>query len=101
MADTSTDQTTTDQSTPTDAGISPEEATRVIVAGATALQRNWLQAAVAVSQALTKGQAVTPGTFEDLRRTREQFEELDRAAGAVNRIAQAAEKAKQDGAAKS
>ncbi|CAN0568430.1 unnamed protein product, partial [Laminaria digitata] len=47
------------------------------------LQRAWLQAAVNIGQAISRQQPVSHGAFEDLRRVREQFEELDRANTAI------------------
>jgi hypothetical protein len=84
--------------------IAPAEASKLLMGGAAMLQRHWLQNAVNIAKAMTAGQPVSPGNFDDLRRVREQFEELDRANTAITRIAQAQEKAKEqtqksDGAA--
>jgi hypothetical protein len=38
---------------------------------------------------MTDNTPVSPGNFDDLRRVREQFEELDRVNTAINRIAEA------------
>lgn len=72
-----------------DNNISPEEASKTLVAGAAMLQRAWLQAAVNIGQAISKQQPVSHGAFDDLKRIREQFEELDRANTAITRISQA------------
>ena len=57
--------------------------------GAALLQRAWLQAAVNIGQAISKQQPVSHGAFDDLRRLREQVEELDRANTAITRISMA------------
>lgn len=74
--------------------ISPEEASKTLVTGAAMLQRAWLQAAVNIGQAISRQQPISHGAFEDLRRVRQQFEELDRANTAISRIAEAAAKMK-------
>ena len=74
--------------------LSSAEASKLLMTGAALLQRHWLQSAVTVAKAMTSGQPVSTGSFDDLRRIREQFEELDRANSAITRIAQAQEKAK-------
>ena len=69
--------------------ISPEEASRTLVTSAAMLQRAWLQAAVNIGKAISEQKPVSHGAFEDLKRIREQFEELDRANTAITRISQA------------
>ena len=69
--------------------ISPEDASKALMTGAALLQRAWLQAAVNIGQAISKQQTVSHGAFYDLRRLREQVEELDRANTAITRITQA------------
>lgn len=92
MAD---NEPTTDEATPpAENNISPEEASKTLVTGAAMLQRAWLQAAVNIGQAISRQQPISHGAFEDLRRVREQFEELDRANTAITRIADAAAKMK-------
>jgi hypothetical protein len=80
--------------------IAPAEASKLLTGGAAMLQRHWLQNAVNIAKSMTSGQPVSPGNFDDLRRIREQFEELDRANTALTRIAQAQEKAKEQAEAK-
>lgn len=72
-----------------DNNISPEEASRTLVTGAAMLQRAWLQAAVNIGKAISEQKPVSHGAFDDLKRIREQFEELDRANTAITRISQA------------
>ncbi len=72
-----------------DNNISPEDASKALVTGAAMLQRAWLQAAVNIGRAISQQQPVSHGAFDDLKRVREQFEELDRANTAITRIAQA------------
>ena len=43
------------------------------------LRQQWLQSAVTVANILRGGQTVNRGTFEDLKRMRENYEELERA----------------------
>lgn len=92
MADN--DPKTSEATAPAENNISPEEASKTLVTGAAMLQRAWLQAAVNIGQAISRQQPISHGAFEDLRRVREQFEELDRANTAINRIAEAASKQK-------
>lgn len=80
-----------------ESNISPQEASKTLVTGAAMLQRAWLQAAVNIGQAISKQQPVSHGAFDDLKRIREQFEELDRANTAINRIAQAQTKMNEGG----
>ena len=68
--------------------------------GAALLQRAWLQAAVNIGQAISKQQPVSNGAFDDLRRLREQVEELDRANTAITRITQAQNQMQADEATK-
>jgi len=76
--------------------ISPEEASRTLVTGAAMLQRAWLQAAVNIGKAISEQKPVSHGAFDDLKRIREQFEELDRANTAITRISQAQAQAEAD-----
>jgi hypothetical protein len=50
------------------------------------LRQQWLQSALNIANALTSRQAVNRGTFEDLRRLRENYEELERARAVVLQI---------------
>ena len=43
------------------------------------MRRQWLQTAVTLANVLKSGQSVHRATFEDLRRSRENYEELERA----------------------
>ena len=63
-------------------------------------QRAWLQAAVNIGQAISKQQPVSHGAFDDLRRLREQVEELDRANTAITRISMAQAQMQADEATK-
>lgn len=97
MAD---DQTAATTATQGENNISPEEASRTLVTGAAMLQRAWLQAAVNIGKAISEQKPVSHGAFDDLKRIREQFEELDRANTAITRISQAQAQAEADKAEK-
>ncbi|MBK18057.1 MAG: hypothetical protein CMM52_04370 [Rhodospirillaceae bacterium] len=60
------------------------------------MQQQWLQAAVNIAKIISNGQPVSPGGFDDLRRLRESFEEVERANQAIGRIAQAQKKAAEE-----
>jgi len=81
---------------PKQENISPEEATKLLMTGAALLQQQWLQASVNVAKTLSNGQPISPGGFEDLRRMRKHFEELERANNAITRIAQAQKKTQEE-----
>lgn len=91
MADEQTNgnPSTATEAAPGDTNISPEEASKTLVTGAAMLQRAWLQAAVNIGKAISEQKPVSHGAFDDLKRIREQFEELDRANTAITRITQA------------
>ncbi len=74
--------------------LSAEQAAQVVLPAALALQRNWLSAAVNVAGAIKSGRPVNPGTFEDLRHLREQFEEMERARVALQGVDAAQKKHK-------
>lgn len=94
--ETKASETNTPPTPSAENNISPEEASKTLVTGAAMLQRAWLQAAVNIGQAISRQQPVSHGAFDDLRRVREQFEELDRANTAITRIAEAANKMQKD-----
>ena len=100
MAETEIPNTESGAPGTAETNISPEDASRTLMAGAAMLQRAWLQAAVNIGQAISKQQPVSHGAFDDLRRIREQFEELDRANTAISRIAQAQAQMQADGSTK-
>ena len=76
--------------------ISPEEASKLLSTGAATMQQQWLQAAVNIAKIISNSQPVSPGGFDDLRRLRESFEEIERANQAISRISQAQQKAQED-----
>ena len=61
------------------ANISPGEAAALMSATVLGLRQQWLQSAVTIANVLKAGQTVHRGAFEDLRRARENYEELERA----------------------
>lgn len=67
------------QSPPATTKLAPAEALKLMSATALNLRQQWLQSAVSVANILRSGQTVNRGTFEDLRRLRENYEELERA----------------------
>ena len=77
-----------------------EDASKALMTGAALLQRAWLQAAVNIGQAISKQQPVSHGALDDLRRLREQVEELDRANTAITRISMAQAQMQADQATK-
>ena len=73
-----------DQATKTPAqdkkiNLSPDQAVQVIQPAAAAVRQTWLTAAITLANAIRGGKPVTPGAFEDVKRLREQYEELERA----------------------
>lgn len=76
MSDASSE---TKPAAPKQVQLSVEEAVQVVMPAAATLQRNWLTAAINVAGAVKAGRPVNPGTFEDLRHLREQYEEMERA----------------------
>lgn len=78
MADDSAngDQTTAQTAT---TNLAPAAAAELMSATVLNLRQQWLQSAVTVANILKNGQTVNRGTFEDLQRLRENFEELERA----------------------
>ncbi len=93
MAETTPPTDGSKPAAPQETEIAPAEASRLLMTAAALLQRHWLQNAVRIAKAMTENTPVTAGNFDDLKRIREQFEELDRANTALNRIAEAQEKA--------
>ena len=77
-----------------------EDASKALMTGAALLQRAWFQAAVNIGQVISKQQPVSHGAFDDLRRLREQVEELDRANTAITRISMAQAQMQADEATK-
>ncbi len=67
------------QSRPATTNLAPAEAAELMSATVLNLRQQWLQSAVTVANVLKSGQTVNRGTFEDLKRLRENYEELERA----------------------
>ena len=59
--------------------ISPADAAKLLEAPVRALQQRWIQLAVRIAGAQQSGQPVSTGTFADLKKFREEYEELERA----------------------
>ena len=59
--------------------LGPAEATELMNSATAGLRQQWLQSALNIANTLKSRQAVNRGTFEDLRRLRENYEELERA----------------------
>jgi len=74
--DPSNEQT---QSEPQPKNLSPGEAAGLVSATVMDLRQQWLQAAVTVANQLKSGSSVNHSTFDDSKRLREHFEELERA----------------------
>lgn len=70
--------------------LSPEKAALVLGAAVGVMQNNWLQSSIAVAQAVNDRKPVSTGAFEDLRRVREHFEELERARLVLRNLGQQA-----------
>ena len=66
-------------SQPETTNLAPAEAAKLMSATVLNLRQQWLQSAVTVANILRGGQTVNRGTFEDLKRMRENYEELERA----------------------
>jgi len=64
---------------PETTNLAPAEAAKLMSATVLNLRQQWLQSAVTVANILRGGQTVNRGTFEDLKRSRENYEELERA----------------------
>ena len=99
----SDDATTKDsgETPPEPVNLSPEEATKVIDSAVGRLQRQWLHIAVNIANALHNGSSASPEAFEELRRLREQGEELQRARVLLSNIAKtSASGAAEDSASK-
>ena len=58
--------------------LSVGEATELVQGTAIGMRQLWLQTAVTLSNALKNGQSIGLGSIEDLRRLRENYEELER-----------------------
>ena len=63
----------------TTTNLAPGEAAELMSTTVANLRRQWLQSAVTLANILKSGQTVNRGTFEDLQRLRENYEELERA----------------------
>ena len=59
--------------------LSAADAAQLMQSAVEDLRQQWLQSAVRLANALKNGQRVGLGTIEDLRRLRENYEELERA----------------------
>jgi hypothetical protein len=66
-------------SQPATTNLAPAEAAALMSSTVQNLRQQWLQSAVTVANSLRGGQTVSRGTFEDLKRLRENYEELERA----------------------
>ncbi len=66
--------------------MSPSQAAEVVGAAVADIRQRWLQIAVTVANAIKNGQAVSNGTFEDMRQLREKYEELERARLVLNNM---------------
>lgn len=66
--------------------MSPSQAADVVGAAVVDIRQRWLQIAVTVASAIKNGQAVSNGTFEDMRQLREKYEELERARLVLNNM---------------
>jgi hypothetical protein len=64
---------------PATINLSANEAAEIVQGAVNGMRQQWLQAAVTLSNALKNGQGVGLGSIEDLRRLRENYEELERA----------------------
>lgn len=85
---------------PQQTDLSRENAALVLGGAVGVMQNNWLQSAVAVAQAVNDRKPVSTGAFDDLRRIREHFEELERARLVLRNLSQqAAQQTEQPGAA--
>jgi hypothetical protein len=76
------DETTQNEQAPPQpkpTALAPNEAADLMSATVQNLRQQWLQSAVTISNLLKKGNTVQRGTFEDLKRMRENYEELERA----------------------
>ncbi len=69
--------------------MSASQAADVVGAAAADIQQRWLQFSVTVASAIKNGQAVSNGTFEDMRQLREKYEELQKAMHVLRNIKQA------------
>ena len=90
-----------EETPPEPVNLSPEEATKVIDSAVGRLQRQWLHIAVNIANAHHNGKAVRLEAYQDLRRLREQCEELQKARVLLSNIAKiAASGADEDNASK-
>ena len=76
---------------PTETNLSPGDAAALMLATVQSLRQQWLISAVTIANVLKNGQTVHRATFEDLRRARENYEELERARLFLQNVANSAE----------
>lgn len=77
--------------------LSAGEAAELMSATVQRMRQQWLQSAVTIANVLKNGQTVHRGTFEDLRRARENYEELERARLFLQNMDASAEQSAGDG----
>ena len=70
-------------SQPATTNLAPVGAAELMSATVLNLRRQWPQSAISVTNRLRGGQAVSRGTFDDLKRLRGNYEELERARGVL------------------
>lgn len=71
--------------------LSPGEAAELMQDAVNIMRKQWLQTAVTLASALKNGQAVSRGTYQDLRHLRENYEELERARFVLQNVNSSAE----------
>lgn len=72
--------------------LSADQAAQVVQPAAAAVKQSWLTAAIGLANSIRMGKPVSPGGFEDVKRLREQFEELERARIVLQGISTAKQK---------
>ena len=71
-----------------DDDITLDNALEIITSAAKSLQQIWLNNALNLANNMKSGINISPGIFDDIRRSREQFEELERARLILNNLIQ-------------